>query len=157
MTGLIKSVRQVDMTHIDKSAFKESYVGCLVLTKDHKILLQQRGIDWDHFPGYLAEFGGRIELDESPIQALMRELNEELGAQVKASDVITLGAITEEATKYSELIYLYFWHDRHGTITGCYEGEARYFNNIKAVLNHPKIMDSVRWLLHQCHHQQLIK
>lgn len=91
------------------------------------------------------------------MQALIRELHEELGAQVKASDVISLGAITEEATKHSELIYVYFWQDKHGTITGCYEGKAKFFDNLKAILDQPNVMDSVRWLLDHCQNQQLFK
>lgn len=91
------------------------------------------------------------------MQALVRELKEELGAQVNPADVISLGAITEAITKYSELIYVYFWHDKHGTITGCYECEAKYYDDCAAALTHPKIMDDVRWLLHECQKRKLLK
>jgi 8-oxo-dGTP diphosphatase len=157
MTAFIHRIQERDLTKLDETQFKHRYVGCLILTNDQKILLQQRGVDWNHFPGYLSEFGGRIESNESPMQALIRELKEELGAQVKAADVTTLGTITEESTEHSELVYVYFWHDKDGTITGCYEGKAVYFDKIKDVLACPNIMDSVRWLLNQCRHQQFIK
>ncbi|HLB43250.1 MAG TPA: hypothetical protein VJN02_10490 [Gammaproteobacteria bacterium] len=39
----------------------------------------------------------------------------------------------------------------------CYEGEAKYFNNIKAVLNYPNGMDSVCWLLRECQKKALLK
>ena len=158
MSDSSKIIKKVDLTQVNESNFKLRYVGCLVLTQDHKILLQQRGLNWNHFPGYLSEFGGRIEPNETPMHALVRELNEELGAKVIESEVINLGAITEEATKHSELIHTYFWHDKLGTITGCYEGEAEYFDNLKSIFDcSSKIMDSVRWLLNQCQHLQLLK
>jgi len=98
-----------------------------------------------------------LNLGENPMQALVRELKEELGAQVQESDVISLGAITESATNYSELIYVYFWHDKHGTITGCYEGKAEYYDNCATAMMHPKIMDDVRWLLKQCQSRRFLK
>ena len=145
----IDSIKIIDLTKIDGSSFPKSFVGCLVLTNNNKILLQQRGIDWDRYPGYLATFGGRIELEEAAPQALVRELKEELGANVILSDVISLGAITESYTNHSELIYTYFWHDKHNTITGCYEGEPKYYDNYTDALTHPKIMDDVRWIINE--------
>lgn len=149
-------IKKYDIEKIDEASYKSRYVGCIVLSYDHKILLQQRGENWKSHPGCLSEFGGRIELGETPIEALVRELNEELGAVIDISEVVNLGAITEAITNHSELIYVYFWHDKHATITGCYEGEGMYYDNISEVLKHPKLMDSVRWLLQECHHRKLI-
>lgn len=146
-------IRQVDLTQIDETTFERRFVSCIVLTQDNKILLQQRGSNWRHFPGFLSTFGGSIEPDELPMQALIRELKEELGAHVIESDVISFGAITEDATKHRELIYVYFWHDKHGTISGCYEGEPRYYDDCEAVFSHPKLIDDVRWLLKKCQGQ----
>lgn len=137
--------------------FKVSYVGCLVLTKDGKILLQQRPAHFVAYPEYICEFGGKIEPGENPIDALIRELKEELGANVNQEDVFSLGAITEALSKHSELIYTFFWHDRLDSITGCYEGEAKCFTNASEILGLPKITDGLRWLLSQCKNQGLIK
>lgn len=156
MDNLTEKITTLDISKIDESVYKKRFVGCVVLSKDQKIMLQQRGSNWDHHPGFLSEFGGHIEISETPIKALVRELNEELGAIIDVSEVISLGAITEAITNYSELIYAYFWHDKRGTITGCYEGEGKYYNSINEVLKHPKIMDSVRWLLNECHRRRLI-
>lgn len=149
-------IKRVDVDKLEESTYQNQYVGCIVLSKDNKILLQQRGESWKNHPGCLSEFGGHIETGETPIEALVRELNEELGAIVEVSEVISLGAITEAITNYSELIHVYFWHDKRGTITGCYEGECKYYNRINEILQHPKIMDSVCWLLKECHDRRLI-
>ncbi len=114
---------------------RDHYVGCIILSKNRQIVLQQRPESWvGSFPGCLATFGGRIEEGESPVQALIRELHEELGAEVRASDVLFLGKITESVTQHQDVIHLYFWHDEHGTITGCYEGEARYYDTVDEAL-----------------------
>ncbi|STX55677.1 mutator MutT protein [Legionella beliardensis] len=146
----------IDPAKSNKS-FKACYVGCLVLTAQDKILLQQRPQYFTTYPGYVCEFGGKIEQGEQPIDALGRELKEELGAQVNAEDVVSFGAITEPMSKYSELIYTFFWHDKFATITGCYEGMASYFNNAAQILKLPNITDGLRWLLSQCQSQDLIK
>ncbi len=146
-----KLIVPVDLLQVDPTCFVRRYVSCIVLTKDHKIMLQKRGTEWLSFPGMLSTFGGQIELKENPLQTLVRELKEELGADIEASEVISFGAYTEAITDHNELIYGYFWHDKQGTITGCYEGEAKYFDSIKAVFNYPNVMEDVRWLLKKCH------
>lgn len=151
------NIHLIDNQHIATQHFLKQYVGCAVLTKDNKLLLQQRGNDWDHYPGFIAEFGGRVELNETPMHALVRELNEELGAKVKESEVISFGALTEEYSNHDELIYVYFWHDKEGTITGCYEGEMAIFDNVNAALKKSNITDGLRWLLMECQKKNLIK
>ncbi len=134
---------------MDKTLFKRRYVSCIVLTQDLRILLQTRD-ETKAFPGYVSTFGGGIEANEMPIQALIRELHEELGANVNESEVISFGTITDAISKYTELVYLYFWHDHLGTITGCYEGKPLYFDDIDSVKIYPKVMDYVPWLLEAC-------
>lgn len=104
-----------------------SYVGCLILTSDKRLLLQKRGLDWDRFPNCLALFGGKINVDEQPMEALRRELHEELGAIVEYSHVLYLGSVTEKNNGQDEWVYEFFWYDKDNTIKKCYEGEAIYF------------------------------
>ena len=158
MVIITETIKIVNLAKINRKTFEKRYVGCLVLTQDNMILLQQRGSSkWHKFPGFLSTFGGGIEIGESPMQALVRELKEELGANVLAAEVVHLGAYTEAATNYSDLVYGYFWHDRLGTITGCYEDEARYYKNCAHVLTHPKVMDDVKWQLQECQNRGLLK
>src|SRR5579864_4212047 len=98
----MKNLQFFDPSTTNENDFTKRYVGCVILTKDQKITLQQRGKDWDHYPGYLAEFGGRIDLGETPKEALVRELKEELGAKVNLKDVVELGALTEDTSNHEE-------------------------------------------------------
>lgn len=149
-------IKEINLSTIDESSFKQRYVGCIVLTSDKQILLQSRPPHWRTFPGKIATFGGHVEEKETPSEALIRELREELGAQVKSDELIVLGAIAEEITKYKDLVYLYYWHDKKETITGFYECEAQYFTDVNEALHHPELMDDVRWALIECQNRKLL-
>ncbi len=141
---------------IKEGAFTKRLADCVILTQDGKILMQQRPENWGNHAGVLNIFGGHVEDGESIMQSLVRELHEELGAQVNSDDVVFLGAVSEEDTNYTELVHVHFWHDKQGTITGCYEAEERRFNTIEEGLAHPKIMDYARWALQECRRRGLI-
>lgn len=157
MEDFSKVIKQHKLSTEEVEKFKLRFVGCLIVTQDGKILLQKRGDTWDHLPGYISGFGGRIESGENEMMTLIRELNEELGANVSESDVVKLGDITEAVTNYTELTHEFFWHDKNGSITGCYEGEAIYFDDLKDVHQNSKVMDDVRWMLQECQEKGLIK
>lgn len=148
----ITTIRQDKNSH----SYKQANVGCLVLSQDNKIVLQQRDGEAPTFPHHLSTFGGGIEKGESPLEALVRELHEELGAIVIPATVVALGVLTEEETHASKLLYAYFWHDRRGTITGCYEGSANYYDDPDQAEQHPKVMDDVRWMIRECKRRKLI-
>jgi len=139
----IKNIRKYQGERLTSEA---SFSGCLILTHDNRILLQKRGENWSSFPGCLSAFGGQIEGNEAPIDAMIRELHEELGAQVNAEELVLLGAITEFITEHQEVVHEFFWHDKHNTITGCYEGEAEHFDSIGSLLSTAKLMDDVVWM-----------
>lgn len=128
----------------------------MVLTHDHKILMQQQPLSWGRFGGNLNLFGGHIESGESVSQGLVRELHEELGAIVNPIDLIFFGAVTEDFTDHTELVHIHFWHDRHNTITGCYEAEAVFYEAVVEALAHPRLMDYARWALEACCERGLI-
>ncbi|PZP56947.1 MAG: NUDIX hydrolase [Micavibrio aeruginosavorus] len=118
--------------------FTKHLADCVILTHDNKILMQQHLESWGKYAGVLNLFGGHVEEGETIIQALIRELHEELGAIVEPSDVIFLGAVTEDETNHTELVHVHFWHDKENTITGCYEAEDRRYDTIGEALAHPK-------------------
>jgi len=55
----------------------------ILYDQDKKILLQHRAEDAERLPGYWAFFGGGIEADETPEQAVKRETLEELNYTLK--------------------------------------------------------------------------
>jgi len=151
MQKYTKLIEVVDPAYFDDVVYTRKMSCAVILTKERRILLQMRSHGRNSFPDCLTTFGGGIEAGEAPIQALIRELHEELGASVNESEVISFGAITEAITNYTELVHVYFWHDHLGTITGCYEDQPLYFDNIESILQHPKLdKDYVSWLLEQC-------
>lgn len=157
MTGILQSILPIDITSVDIKLFKRSYASCIVKTHDNKILLQELIDSRPYFPaGSISTFGGHIEMRETPSQALIRELKEELGAEVSVKETIFLGAIAEAITGYSELIYTYFWHDKDHKITGCYEDKPKYFDSIKDAFAHDKLGDDVRWMLGECQKRELL-
>lgn len=137
-------------------AFKAHLGDCVVLSQNRKIIMQQRPLSWGRFGGNLNLFGGHIESGESVSQGLVRELHEELGAIVNPADLIFIGAVSEDFTDHTELVHVPFWHDVHGTITGCYEAEAVYYETVADALAHPQIMDYARWALMACKERKLI-
>ena len=138
----------------ESTGYAKQMSDCVILTHDNKILLQQRPDEWG---GQLTAFGGHLEEGESAEEGLVRELQEELGADVNQDDLVALGSVTENFTGHTELVNVYFWHDKSGTITGCYEGgEAREYETLEEALSHPKIMDYLVWALKKCREQDLL-
>ena len=63
---------------------KQIEVVAAIILKDGKVFATQRGYgdfkDWWEFPG------GKIEIDETPEDALKREIREELSAEISVND-----------------------------------------------------------------------
>lgn len=153
MTTKIAPIRCENIANIQQNTYTRESIGCIVLTQDKKILLQLRP---KNKRGYVGTFGNEITEDEDPIEALQRSLQEALGAKVDIKNVVHLGAIAQAATHFKELHHLFFWHDAHGSITGCYQGKPLYFADCDAVQTEKKIMDDVRWLLQVCQEEGLL-
>ncbi|HHS2948521.1 TPA: GNAT family N-acetyltransferase [Legionella pneumophila] len=148
------SIRVVNKPN--SSQYNKCFTGCIILSNDKRILLQKRPQHWHPYPEYITTFGGRIEKEETPTQAIVRELYEELGAKIPPEELVELEAITEPCTGHTELVYEYFWYDKNNLITGCYEGIAMYFDNIEKILSQQKIMDDIEWLINECRKRKLL-
>jgi len=152
----MQSIKPIDITEADMATYKKHLADAVIITHDNRLLLQYRPLNWGSNPGGMNIFGGHVDEGETIMQALIRELNEELGAVVNEDDVVFIDAITEECTGHSELVYVHFWHDKEGTITGCYEAEAREYDTLEQALNAPKLMDYALWSLRNCHERGLL-
>jgi 8-oxo-dGTP pyrophosphatase MutT (NUDIX family) len=62
-------------------------------TSDGKFLLQNRADTVARWPGYWSVFGGGIEPGESPSDAVVRELREELGYAVREAKYVFMQPI----------------------------------------------------------------
>lgn len=75
-----------------------------------RVLVQQRPLGKHH--AGLWEFpGGKVEADEGPQAALVRELAEELGLSVAAEDLQPLGFSSEESVSGRALVLLLYGCD----------------------------------------------
>lgn len=136
----------VDVATVNMTNYKAHMADCVVVTHDNKILLQKRTEGWSNAGG-LNLFGGHVEDGETPVQGMIRELNEELGARIDRNDVRFIGAVSEDFTGHTELVHIFLWHDKDATITGCYECEAVSFGTIEEAINQPGLMEYARWAL----------
>ncbi|MBX4198493.1 NUDIX domain-containing protein [Candidatus Parcubacteria bacterium] len=71
-----------------------------------EILLQHRSKDAIRLPDYWAFFGGGIEKDETPEQALARELHEELEYSVKAPVLIFSQKFIYKEDENTKYVYI---------------------------------------------------
>lgn len=85
-------------------------------------------------------FGGYVEQGETILDGLVREIQEELGAKMPLEEIKYIGALTEGFTNHQDVVHVHFWHDKDGLITGCYEAEARMFENVHDAVSQEKIM-----------------
>ncbi len=59
-----------------------------IITSDNKIVFQKRSATKDTYPNTLgASIGGHVDIGETPLSAAIRELEEESGIKVKASEI----------------------------------------------------------------------
>lgn len=147
---------RIKVVDAQRNRDKASYTSCIVLTSNKRIMLQKRPSTWKTYPNYISTFGGTIHSDETPLQTIIRELAEELGVAVHPKDLIFLNAYTEEITQHKDIVFGYFWYDKKGSITGCYEGEVLYIDDPHELQEYPLVIDDVPWLIKCCIEQKLL-
>ncbi len=79
--------------------------------KDFKLLLGRR-INTGWMDGYLCPPGGHIELGETPLQAMIREINEELGVIVEPEDLEFAGVAARNTDAGETVAYAFVIRDK---------------------------------------------
>lgn len=83
-------------------------IACWIINNNNEILLQRRSANKKQQPNMLAITAGHIDLNESPIQAVIREVSEEVGIKnVKEKDFIYLDTFKAENKNNHHFKYVY--------------------------------------------------
>lgn len=138
------------LDHPDPRKFTKNFADCVIKTHDNKIVLQKRPENCYANPNGTNLFGGHVEDGETIQEALIRELKEELGAEVQSQDLTEIGSISESFTNYTEAVHVFFWHDKNKTIIGCYEGEALFFESVQDAKKAHNLMEYAQWSSELC-------
>lgn len=129
--------------------YRKTFSDAVTFNHAGQLLLQRRPQGWDSSGGKLTLFGGHVENGETPLQAICRELHEELGARATPESISALGIIEEHCGDAIDAVYIHLWHDRDNSITGCYESSSEAFASITDALNETTLMDYARLALQQ--------
>ena len=97
-------------------------VACALIDRDNRVLLAQRPEN-KSMPDYWEFPGGKIEAGETPEQALLRELREELGIETEHSCLAPFGFTSHAYEDFHLLMPLYICRVWQGSVRGC-EGQA---------------------------------
>ena len=113
---------------------KQIEVVAAIIRKGDKIFATQRGYgewkDWWEFPG------GKMEVGETPVEALVREIREELSAVINVGDLLT--TVEYDYPKFHLTMHCYLCS---------LIGEALHLNEHEAAKWLAKDeLDSVKWL-----------
>ena len=73
--------------------------------KEGRVLLQHRSSTAESLPNYWAFFGGGIEQNETPEEAVKREAREELGIELKGLTFFKRYEFQEEKGLYEKFVY----------------------------------------------------
>lgn len=142
----------------DFSRYAVMASNAIILAADGRLCLQRRTLDAPTAPGGLSFWGGGVEAeDASFIDTMQRELQEELGVDVSADELVYLGAHETEKPVGLVLASRYFWHDRHGLVRNCYEGAIEYHDNVASALAQTLLhRPGTLWCLEECLRRGLI-
>ncbi len=99
-----------------------------IFKKRNQVLLTSRPESKSH-AGYWEFPGGKLELNENHEQALVRELNEELGIVVKVNELTYLTSINQKYQENNVLLTLFTIRNWFGEFQSL-EGQSLYWHNI---------------------------
>jgi len=117
----------------------------LLFDKDKRILMQHRSKDAKRFPNFWGFFGGGIESDETPEQALLRESKEELDYTPQNPRLIM---VQDKGAKKKKYVYIEKFNDNVKLIQS--EGQAMGWfklddtKNLKMIDHDRKVIEYIK-------------
>ena len=85
-------------------------VSCWIINEKGELLIQKRSEKKFRSPGKWAKTGGQVDSGESPKEAIIREIKEELGVEIQKDHVLSEAMILKDNEKklfkYSYIIYM---------------------------------------------------
>ena len=113
-------------------------VGAVILDKVGRILVAQRPYSETSYKSYKWEFpGGKVEENESPKEALIREIREELDCEIIVGNKLT--ELEYDYPDFKLKMDLFLCHLKEGNLP-----KAMEHNQIKWIS--PKEIDTLDWL-----------
>jgi 8-oxo-dGTP diphosphatase len=106
-------------------------VAAIVVDSQHRILMAQRA-DWQHQGGKWEFPGGKIESGETHMQALARELKEEVDVQIDQQACELFKAVHHDYSDKHVSLYFYLVKDFSGTAKGL-EGQPVMWVNAQTL------------------------
>jgi 8-oxo-dGTP diphosphatase len=110
-------------------------VAAALIDADHRVLIAQRPKD-KHLGGLWEFPGGKVSAEERPEQALIRELNEELGVTVKEACLAPLTFASHAYEDFHLLMPLYVCRRWEGFVSSR-EGQALKWVRAKNLRDYP--------------------
>lgn len=103
-------------------------VSFLLVNQDKQVLLEKRALTKASDPGLVAIPGGHMEADETQLQTLVREIDEELGVQVTSGQYL---CSLYHPTSELQLLHYYLVTQWEGTISA-HEADSVFWSSIAA-------------------------
>ena len=140
-TGNVVSLQRILLPCISETEEKRmervkriEVVAAIIHDGDGRIFATQRGYgDWK---GWWEFPGGKIEPGESPEEALLREIREELDARIVVESLVT--TVEWDYPKFHLTMHCYWCHVESGTLTLKEHEAARWLASNE--------LESVKWL-----------
>ena len=82
-------------------------IACWVVNEKNEILLQRRSSNKKQYPNMLSVTAGHINLNESPIEATLREVKEEIGLDIQKQDLIFIDIFKSKKPNNYHYKYVY--------------------------------------------------
>ncbi len=103
---------------IAKKLWRRTAGGILIHKPSNTVLCQKRSDTKDERPGFwIAEFGGKSAPGEDSKATAIRELQEELGVSVDASDMVFHSLVKSDDRRQFEYQYYVYWEGNQADIT----------------------------------------